>query len=254
MRKLYNDANVTWVASGFSAFHNGQTTLCFCSWPPPTSFSFVFMSQHLNQQSSLKDKSLSYDTIEYFLRTLGIVSFQYLNHTFIKYIACILVNCVWHRRHQYMVKRSLLCKHNHITYLLNNSAAFFAIFANSELKLSAPSCVFLSLFSTCGTNPDHAWPESTYSHTLEYVIYPLSYTHCTHTSLVHTLTHYTVYTSLPSASSTSPQWLPVCASTWHASGPTGRSQFPLMANTGGSTWTALSHSSCLMVRLNFTLQ
>lgn len=104
---------------------------------------------------------------------------------------------------------------------------------------------FFSLFSTCGTNRD--WPESTrlHTYTITYVKYSLFLTH-TH----HLCTHHTVYTSLPSASNTSPRWSPVCASTWHVNGPTGRSQFPLTGNTGGSMWTTLSLSNCLMVRLN----
>lgn len=71
----------------------------------------------------------------------------------------------------------------------------------------------------------------------------LIYSHfCTHTGTR------TVYTSLPFASSTSPRWLPVFASTWLVSGQTGRFQFPPMENTGGSTWTAQLPLSCLMVR------
>lgn len=136
---------VSRVASGFSVFHNGQTTLSFRSWPLPTSLNFVCMLHHLNQQSSSKVDSLSHDTTEYFLlSTLGIVSLQYLNHT------------------RYMVNQRLLYQQKQIAF--KQFCCFFAVFANSELKLSAPSCVFLSLFSTCGTNPDHVWPESTHSH------------------------------------------------------------------------------------------
>lgn len=66
---------------------------------------------------------------------------------------------------------------------------------------------------------------------------------------MHTHTCHTVCTSLPSASSTSPLWSPVFASTWLVSGPTGRFQFLLMENTGGSMWTARFALSCWMVRL-----
>lgn len=124
------------------------------------------------------------------------------------------------------------------------------IFSNQSLQLIKPVCSLLCFFSFSFL---HMWnqlwrtPGLAHACTLTFI---LSCTHCTHWSLTHILTHYAVYTSLPSASSTSRQWSPVFASTWHVSGPTGKSQFPLTENTGGSTWTTLSLSSCLMVRLN----
>lgn len=134
----------------------------------------------------------------------------------------------------------------------SNNDLSFATSATSTLKLSAPSAFFL--FSPhvgpIVTTPGLHYLTPTLIPSQICQIFTPSYTHCTHSSFALTHTHCAVYTSLPSASSTSPRWSPVCASTWRVSGPTGRSQFPLTGNTGGSTWTALSHSSCWTVRWN----
>lgn len=129
---------------------------------------FFFMSQHLNQPSSMKHKSLSHETIPRLL--LSTLSLYYINHKVVREVTCIIIR-VWHEKlfdYQFNVSTQ------------SNNGLSFATTAYSELNLSAPSCVFF-LFSphvgpfvpTPGLNqlthipiPSHMWNIHSFLHTL----------------------------------------------------------------------------------------
>lgn len=125
------------------------------------------------------------------------------------------------------------------------------VFAQKRPQWFKAVCSFFCFFPPFLHMCNHWWwnprPDATDSNTRS-LTHSLTHTH-SYLSLTHTLIQHTASTSLHFASSTSPRWLPVFASTWLASGPTGRFQSPLMGNTGGSTWTIRSLLSYSMVRL-----